>query len=72
MSDIEKELREELKDAYEIIAAANRGIRAERAILARYEEALNFIAVGVRPDGTYNRSREVCGELARAALEEKP
>lgn len=33
-----------------------------------YESALRLIAIGKRVDGTYNRSREACEELARAAL----
>jgi hypothetical protein len=37
----------------------------------RFREALELIAAPKRPDGTYNRCREACKELARAALEEK-
>jgi hypothetical protein len=43
----------------------------ERALLAerdRYREALEKIAAGERPDGTYNLSREACEQIARAAL----
>lgn len=31
-------------------------------------QALELIAAGVRPDGTYNRSREACERLAKNAL----
>lgn len=34
-----------------------------------YEHALEKIAAGKRQDGTYNRSREACGQVARDALE---
>lgn len=37
--------------------------------LAAATAALELIAVGKRPDGTYNRSREACEQLAREALE---
>jgi hypothetical protein len=35
---------------------------------ARLREALELIAIPVRSDGTYNRSREACEQLAREAL----
>lgn len=35
---------------------------------ARLREALELIATPVRSDGTYNRSREACEQLAREAL----
>ena len=35
---------------------------------ARLREALELIATSVRSDGTYNRSREACEQLAREAL----
>jgi hypothetical protein len=35
---------------------------------ARLREALQLIATPVRSDGTYNRSREACEQLAREAL----
>lgn len=38
---------------------------------ARLREALQLIATPKRPDGTYNRSREACEQLARDALEGK-
>ena len=41
--------------------------QAEKKIL-RYEDALEQIAAPVRPDGTYNLSREACEEIAREAL----
>lgn len=34
----------------------------------RMREALELIATPVRPDGTYNRDRQACEELAREAL----
>lgn len=37
----------------------------------RLREALELIATPKRPDGTYNRSREACEQLAREALEGK-
>ncbi len=36
--------------------------------LERYRQALELIAAPVRADGTYNRSREACEQLARDAL----
>lgn len=35
---------------------------------AKYRQALELIASPKRPDGTYNRDREACEQLARAAL----
>ena len=35
----------------------------------RYREALEKIAAAVRPDGTYNLSREACEQIAREALD---
>lgn len=45
------------------------GERAEaRAEAAKYRAALELIAAPKRPDGTYNRDREACEQLARDAL----
>jgi hypothetical protein len=35
---------------------------------ARFRSALELIAAGKRPDGTYNRCREACEILAKEAL----
>lgn len=35
---------------------------------SRLREALELIALPVRPDGTWNRDRQACMELAREAL----
>jgi hypothetical protein len=43
--------------------------RQLRARVARLEQALELIAAPKRSDGTYNRSREACELLARAALD---
>lgn len=50
-----------------MIADINR-LEAENS---RFKEALELVAAPKRPDGTYNRSREACEVLARAALENK-
>ncbi len=34
----------------------------------RYEQALQLIASPMRPDGTWNRDREACRQLAEEAL----
>ena len=39
------------------------------ARVGEYEQVLTLIATPKRPDGTYNRSREACEQLARAALD---
>jgi hypothetical protein len=44
-------------------------IKSIRAENARLREALELIAMPVRSDETYNRSREACEQLAREALE---
>lgn len=45
------------------------GINHElRAMIASYREALDLIAAPERPDGTYNRDRKACEQIARAAL----
>jgi hypothetical protein len=38
--------------------------------LAQAVSALHLIAAPKRPDGTYNRGREACEQLARQTLEE--
>lgn len=38
------------------------------AEVERLREALNLIAAPKRPDGTYNRCREACEQLAKEAL----
>jgi hypothetical protein len=38
--------------------------------VGRYRSALRLIAAPERPDGTYNRSREACEQLAKEALGE--
>jgi hypothetical protein len=38
------------------------------ARVANLENALALIAMPKRPDGTYNRCREACEELAKEAL----
>jgi len=44
-------------------------LRALETRAERYRAALELIAVEKRPDGTHNRDREACGQLAREALE---
>lgn len=46
-------------------------IREVRGENARMREALELIAAPQRPDGTWNRDRQACMELARGALEGK-
>jgi hypothetical protein len=38
--------------------------------LLKAEGVLQLIAVKKRPDGTYNRDREACGQLARQLVSE--
>jgi hypothetical protein len=40
--------------------------------IARLREALELIASPKQPDGTYNRSREACEQLAKEALATSP
>lgn len=47
-------------------------ISATARNLGYAEAALGLIAAPMRPDGTYNRDRAACGELARATLEGRP
>lgn len=44
-------------------------LEEHQAILKPLLEALELIAIPKRADGTYNRCREACEELARSALE---
>lgn len=44
-------------------------IRSMQTRLADTEEVLKLIAAPKRPDGTYNRSREACEQLARECLD---
>ncbi len=50
-------------EAYFLSGAAYERERAQCLV-----EALKLIAVGPRPDGTYNRCREACEQLAQIAL----
>jgi hypothetical protein len=43
-------------------------IQQLQTIIARYESALELIATPKRPDGTYNRCREACEQIAKEAL----
>jgi hypothetical protein len=43
-----------------------------QAKAARYQAALERIATGKRPDGTYNLSREACEQIARVTLYAEP
>lgn len=38
-------------------------------LVSKYESALQQVAVPKRADGTYNRDREACEQLAREALQ---
>lgn len=59
----------ELKSrTWAIPASVLRHIDALSARVARYESALELISAPVRPDGTWNRDREACRQVARAAL----
>jgi hypothetical protein len=46
-------------------------IHQARLEIEKLRETLELIARPKRPDGTYNRSREACEQLAREALGEK-
>jgi hypothetical protein len=37
----------------------------------RLRQALELIAAPKKPDGTYNRDRETCEQVAKAALEKR-
>ena len=40
-------------------------------VVSRLENALQLIATPMRPDGTWNRDREACRQLAQDALDGK-
>lgn len=42
--------------------------KAQKELEAQYREVLELIAAPMRPDGTWNRDREACRELAANAL----
>lgn len=48
-----------------------RHVKKERDDNARLRETLELIAAPMRPDGTWNRDRQACAELALAVLEGK-
>lgn len=58
-------------DLHDLILEIDR-LRKESAVLkeelSKVRQALELIASPKRPDGTYNRSREACEQLAKAAL----
>lgn len=45
--------------------------RKAEAAAAKLRSALELIATPKRPDGTYNRCREACEQLAREALKDE-
>jgi hypothetical protein len=56
----------EMCDAWQNGYSEGIGSLAEKLLIA--EEALTLIAAPKRPDGTYNRDREACEQLAKDAL----
>lgn len=60
--------KEALIDLLDTAIAVGNKLAVENA---RLREVLQLIATPKRPDGTYNRSREACEQLAREALEGK-
>jgi len=59
------QLNEAIKDADRAIGHARSVYAAERETL---RAALELIAAPVRPDGTWNRDREACRQMAAEAL----
>lgn len=51
-----------------LIGYAPTSVRELIAEIDVLREAMQLIAIGPRADGTFNRSREACMELARDAL----
>lgn len=65
-----KASEEEMMTLYNALRKpAEKLIRAERDRLEPAIEALRMIAQGPRPDGSFNRSRDACREIAKAALQ---
>lgn len=60
-----REKRDEYR-RYKIAALTD--LLALKAKLAEAEQVLELIAAPPRADGSYNRSREACGDLARECL----
>ena len=58
-----------LRDQERLEALQDRAAEAEEKLITALS-ALQLIAMPKRPDGTYNRSRRACEELARKTLEE--
>lgn len=50
--------------------AVNREVNALVSKVDSYELALRLISAPMRPDGTFNRSREACQKLAEEMLTE--
>lgn len=50
--------------------ALNESVNALVSKIDSYELALRLISAPMRPDGTFNRSREACQKLAEEMLEE--
>ena len=72
-------LRADLREEVEITSLTARLAQnlleerdAARIDAARLRAALALIATPPRPDGTWNRDRQACYELAREALEGTP
>lgn len=56
-------------ECHNVATAWGKLLDKQRDRCVELEYALNQIASGPRPDGTYNISREVCQKVAREALE---
>ena len=49
--------------------AAAKEIEALRAQVEQYRAALELIASPIRPDGTWNRDRAACQQIAQEAID---
>src|SRR5574343_381453 len=65
-AETERDAAHVLRDAT-VAQYRDRALAAEQRV-AELEAALQLIAAGPRADGTYNRSREACREVAQAAF----
>ena len=67
-SSLDEDFYWDLKAEETKTAVLKQELNELKLVLAKYESALELIAAPKRPDGTYNRCREACEELAREVL----
>jgi hypothetical protein len=68
---MEKAMSPYLQEADDLLSRLIRNLEKSTLDALKWEQALLLIATPMRPDGTWNRDREACRQLAQDALDGK-